>query len=153
MRPTIHIIRGLPGSGKTTLALKIVEETNRRGLDMIHLGTDMLLTAGETYHYTPEAHKRAVEALQGICVGLYKQGLRCNLLICGVFSRKESVRQLCGAISAECPQPPEIVVLDMPLLTVDQSMARNQHGVRREDIERMAAQWEPWEAPSPAKKE
>ena len=32
-----------------------------------------------------------------------------------------------------------------PLLTVEQSLARNRHNVRREDIERMAAQWEPWE--------
>jgi hypothetical protein len=32
----------------------------------------------------------------------------------------------------------------MPLLTVKESMARNKHNVRREDVERMARDWEPW---------
>jgi len=32
----------------------------------------------------------------------------------------------------------------MPMITIEQSIERNKHNVLREDIERMAGQWEPW---------
>lgn len=54
--PTLYIVRGLPGSGKSTRAREIMSETGA-----ILIEPDQMLITGGKYHYTPERYAAAVE--------------------------------------------------------------------------------------------
>ena len=53
-RPRLQIIRGLPGSGKTTLALKNFSH-------LMRIETDMFFSRGGKYVFTLDLNKRAVK--------------------------------------------------------------------------------------------
>lgn len=52
-RPRLQIIRGLPGSGKTTLALKNFSH-------LMRIETDMFFSRGGKYVFTLDLNKQAV---------------------------------------------------------------------------------------------
>ena len=69
-------------------------------------------------------------------------GIGCDIIYTDVLEQLDKVKLL---IEVPTDHKYTLRVIDMPLLTVEELMARNRHQVRRKDIERMAAKWEPWE--------
>ena len=136
-KPILTIIRGLPGSGKSTRALFLARYHGAMMID-----PDALLVEGFEYHYTPEryalAKKRCLEMVKTCGI------MNCDVVYADVLPAIVDVEQVINAYCAGWAKP-RIKVLEQQLMTVDESMARNKHAVRREDIERMAREWEPWE--------
>lgn len=135
MRPKLTIVRGLPGSGKTTFARKLAAETGAMLIE-----PDALMVTGGVYEYTPLKYKVAIEDCMEI---LYQiSSIECDVIYCDVLPTANSVRHIIQEFANW--RRIDYAVIDMPHLTVEESLSRNRHNVRREDIERMAAAWEPW---------
>jgi len=137
MTPTLTIFRGLPGSGKTTHARELAEKTGAMLIE-----PDSLTIKGGKYCYTPAAHAH----VQAISLEILETvgSVGSDAIYADVLPSIALVNDVIRAYAKRAPDC-YFRVCDMPLLTVEQSLARNRHNVRREDIERMAAQWEPWE--------
>ena len=131
------IIRGLPGSGKTMQAQDIQETYGT-----IIIEPDALLVQDGEYRYTAvryaEAKKRCIEMFH-----------TCSLIGADVVYADvlPTVADIEEVISADCAgwAKPEIAVIDQSRISTDESFRYNEHDVRREDIERMAATWQTWE--------
>lgn len=76
-KPRLQIIRGLPGSGKTTLALD-------RYSHLMRLETDMYFYREGAYRYTTENNERAVEWFNNAILQFLAQGF--DFVLTGVFS-------------------------------------------------------------------
>jgi len=136
-KPILTIIRGLPGSGKTIAALFLARH---KGVMVIE--PDALLVEGFEYHYTPERYylaKRFSLEMVTIC-GI----MGCDVVYADVLPTIADVEQVINAYCLAWAKP-QIKVVEQQLMTVEESLARNCHHVRREDIERMAREWQPWE--------
>ena len=141
-KPILTIVRGLPGSGKTTYARKLAAETGAMLIE-----PDALLVRGGVYNYTPKRYKESIR--MSLLILVRASQIEADMIYADVLPR---ISEVCDVIKADyffsvvSTRGYRITVIDMPLLTVDESIARNRHNVRREDIERMAREWEPWEA-------
>ena len=76
-RPRLQIIRGLPGSGKTTLAIK-------RYSHLLRLETDMFFYSKGAYRFSLGRNKDAVDWLNGEVNTLCNRGV--DFVVTGVFS-------------------------------------------------------------------
>lgn len=135
----LTIIRGLPGSGKTTLAKKMKKVANA-----VIIEPDALLTdAYGGYHYTQDLFREAVKMAVGMVRDAAK--LERNVIYADVLPTRRDVERVCTAfrLGVPCCRPVRIAVFWLPC-TVAEAMARNVHRVREEDIRRMADTWEAW---------
>ena len=137
-KPILTIVRGLPGSGKTTYARKLAAETGAMLIE-----PDALLVRGGVYWYTPGRYAEAKKWSFELVVDATNCG-GADVVYADVLPKKEDVQVVISQYKYMSYNA-QVTVIDMPLLTVDESMARNQHAVRREDIERMAREGQPWE--------
>lgn len=141
LKPVLTIVRGLPGSGKSAYARELAAKTGAMLIE-----PDALLVRGGVYRYTPERYIMACDTAGSLAWHLGQKGI--DMIYADVLPTKDDVLKVRNtAWDKVMPTDKRhvIVVHDMPLLTVEESMARNRHAVRRKDIERMAAKWEPWE--------
>lgn len=76
-RPRLQIIRGLPGSGKTTLALKNFSH-------LMRIETDMFFSRGGKYVFTLDLNKRAVKWFNKTINNFAKTGM--DFVVTGVFA-------------------------------------------------------------------
>lgn len=141
----LTIVRGLPGSGKSSYARALAAKTGA-----ILIEPDSLIVRGGLYGYDQKLFDVACDFSLDIMRKIGEIGA--DVIYADVLATKAYVDDVINAywdgnlgafiygVSGF-----SVVVHDMPLLTVEESMARNRHAVRREDIERMAATWEPWE--------
>lgn len=137
-KPILTIIRGLPGCGKSTYARQLAAETGAMLIE-----PDALLVKGGVYRYSDEDYTQALWVARRMLYSAVLCG--CDVIYADVLENRDLVVS-CAFVAKDSPYNYALRVIDMPLLTVDESMARNRHAVRREDIERMHAAWQPWEA-------
>lgn len=88
-RPRLQIIRGLPGSGKTSLALD-------RYSPLMRIETDMFFTRGGRYTFTLDLNKKAVKWFNKTVRDLCKTGM--DFVVTGVFAAH--TERLANTISA-----------------------------------------------------
>jgi len=88
-RPRLQIIRGLPGSGKTTLALEHFPH-------LMRVETDMFFMRGGKYTFTLDLNKKAVKWFNKTVRDLCKTGM--DFVVTGVFAAH--TERLANTISA-----------------------------------------------------
>lgn len=132
----LTIIRGLPGSGKSTLGRRLAAEQNA-----LFIEPDMLMYQNGEYKYDPASYSAAVGSTHLMLREFFVRTPQAHAIFADVLPRKIDVYHLIQYLNNQR----FVKVIDQPLLSVEESMRRNIHRVRREDIERMATLWEPWE--------
>lgn len=131
----LTIIRGLPGSGKSTLGRKLAAEQNA-----LFIEPDMLMYQNGEYKYDPAAYSVVVGSTHLMLREFFANTPQAHAIFADVLPRKIDVQHLIQYL----PNQRYVKVIDMPLLSVEEALCRNIHQVRREDIEYMAKLWEPW---------
>ena len=131
--PTLTIIRGLPGSGKSTLARKIAADTGA-----IHIEPNMFCMQDREYKYDPEKYGKAVDNARAI-ISRLAYNMECDIIFADVLPQTGQVASFRYLI----PSNYKLVVQDLHI-SKEESLKRNKHNVRPEDIERMAAAWQNW---------
>ena len=139
-RPFLTIVRGLPGMGKSTRARKYAEESGA-----LLIEPDMFLTSHGEYGYTPEAYHRAMAcALNVVCLAAE---IGCDLVFADVLPCRYHVEHIVRMYNEHCKIEGGAIVnvIEMGAIDAALSFQRNRHNVKREDIEAMALEWEPWD--------
>jgi adenylate kinase family enzyme len=131
--PTLTIIRGLPGSGKSTLARKIAADTGA-----IHIEPDMFCIQDAEYRYNPEKYAKAFENARAI-ISRLAYNMECDIIFADVLPQTGQVASFRYLI----PSNYKLVVQDLHI-SKEESLQRNKHNVRPEDIEAMAGAWQNW---------
>ena len=137
MNPTLTIIRGLPGSGKTQLGRRLAKQTGS-----LLIEPDMFLIRAGAYNYDPVQYQFATAAAIR-CVQIAAQ-LRADVIYADVLPRVIEVLALVELYQTASQARTQYKIIDCKQITPEQSLCRNTHNVRREDILKMAADWEPW---------
>lgn len=136
------IFRGLPGSGKTTRARELAAQTGA-----ILIEPDALMTQNGVYQYSPERYQEAcfqcasiIEMLT-LCDNPLDDGsvLVPDIIYADVLPRRADVQSIIDLYAMR----PDVKVIDC-IITPEESLKRNRHNVRPEDIQRMAREWEDW---------
>ena len=136
------IFRGLPGSGKTTRARKLAAQTGA-----ILIEPDALMVQDGIYQYSPERYREACFQCEAIiemltaCDNPLDDGsvLVPDIIYADVLPRRIDVHSIIDLYVMR----PNVEVIDC-IITPEESLRRNRHNVRPEDIKRMAEQWEDW---------
>lgn len=138
--PRLVIVRGLPGSGKTTFAQQLSGETGA-----ILVEPDCLVVRGGKYEYTPDNFWCARVTALRILAAVASMGADC--IYADVLPRQADVATIIQTYKRALPDQfvgACCVDIAESRITPEESMERNRHGVRSEDILRMAAEWEEW---------
>ena len=61
-----------------------------------------------------------------------------------IVAEKSGINEEVLEVLSNAPKPYEVEVIDLKI-TAEESLKRNRHAVRPEDIERMANSWEDWQ--------
>ena len=135
LRNKLTIVRGLPGSGKSTYGRKLAQMSGA-----IFIEPDMFCIHSGNYLYTAqryeEATRRALHLLHNA---------QCDCIYADVLPTLADVTRVYNSFffgSYGCGSWEELRIITMKL-TVEESLARNIHHVAEDDIRRMAARWEP----------
>ena len=145
MIPLLTIFRGLPGSGKSKAGHKYAA---KHGCLLIE--PDMLLVSGRTYRYTPERYAQAVnKAKSMLCLAAYMAADVVYTDVLPTLSDVADIYNLYGnAGGVDIAGRIQVMVRDMPPITLKQSIKRNQHKVCEADLKAMIKAWQPWEEPT-----
>ena len=115
------LIRGLPGSGKSTMAREMVAD------GFVHFEADMFFTVDGVYAYDPAR----IQDAQDWCQRMTRQALRDGqrVVVSNTFTRLQEMTPYRGMVN-------EIRVVE--------ALGRwqNTHGVPAEMVDRMAQRWE-----------
>jgi len=129
-KPICHIIRGLPGAGKSTLAARL-------GCLVIS-PQDMFATRGGVYRYR---EGQDVDALAWATrTALLAMDAPIDLAIAEVLPRRDDAAYWAGLARRHGY---DVRITDLTI-TPELSRERNTHAVPRPVIEAMALAWEPW---------
>lgn len=136
--PKLTIIRGLPGSGKSTRARELAAE---RGI--MHIEPDFFCMRGGKYIYDESYFDEAVREALNIVKSFGMFGA--DIIFSDVLPRRQDVLQVIQAYESAYWDDSDLTVSVIDLPGGEQhAIQYNRHGVRPEDIHRMASAWEPW---------
>lgn len=135
-----YIIRGLPGSGKTTLALKLAEN--------VVSADDFMVDSKDRYHFAadklPEVHRACFETWQ-----IWLRQGRLSVAVHNTFSCKWEFGRYVEAVKAAnranvFADPYVITIIDLFDNGMDdfELFKRNVHEVPLRTIREMRARWE-----------
>ena len=133
MAGKVYIFRGMPGSGKSTEARRMSEATG----GTLIIEPDALLIHGGEYLFEDCAYWKAMRTAFKMCTLAYDMGA--DVIYADVLPTIDDVERVLWRFPGY-----EFAIFDMPLLTVNESISKNTHRVRKSDLERMAATWQPW---------
>lgn len=119
-KPRLQIIRGLPGSGKTTLALKKFPH-------LMRIETDMFFSRGGKYVFTLPLNKKAVKWFNKTVRDMAKTGM--DFIVTGVFAAH--TERLAATISTGIDNGYEVYIKTMT------KNFGNVHGVPKEHFDAM----------------
>ena len=131
---TLHIFRGLPGSGKSSAARKLAAETGA-----ILIEPDALLIRDGRYDYSPKRFRDASIIAHYLVYSASK--LCADIVFADVLPQRYEVETVIDYLFLK--KYYTVIVHDLKI-TAEESKARNIHHVRPEDIDRMAREWEDW---------
>lgn len=127
----LYVIRGLPGSGKTTLAKQMVEEAKVQGYDLRHFEADQHFEKPGYYKFNakelPQAHAECLEnTKKALAEGL-------DVVVSNTFTTLAEIQPYFEAAATyKCG----FTVLER------YESYRNIHGVPEHTIQRMRQRWE-----------
>lgn len=126
------LIRGLPGSGKSTMARTIAGSMNMFGVKVMHFESDMYFIDHKgQYIFNPEKLKDAHEWCQTTTRTLLFNGY--NVIVSNMFTQKWEMQPYIEMAAVRGAQ--------LEIQTA-QGNFENVHGVPPEVIEKMRARWE-----------
>jgi predicted kinase len=134
----LHLLVGMPGAGKTTVAQQIVEETGA-----VHLDPDVWLVALGLPPAGPR--DRFEELMFDLALDLVKRGVSVVIETGGwIRSHREAKRRAAQALGT----PVELHVLDVPLEERWRRIARRNEvpgavHISRAELEEWEGRWEP----------
>lgn len=118
--PTLVLIRGLPGSGKTTMAKTIA--------GCHHFEADQFFEVNGEYRYDPSRIREAHEWCQSKTSGALGAGY--SVVVSNTFTRLSEIEAYLG-------------LTDNVRIVEAVGRWKNVHGVPAETVERMRQRWEP----------
>lgn len=142
----LTIIRGLPGSGKSTKAIELYKQ----GAGLL-IEPDACLNVDGVYTYTPGRMDIVRASLEGALFELslerfwkrtQVETVSIPIIYVDCLPKIDDVFSLITNIGYKYATD-RVNVIDC-LVTKEQSIKHNIHNVRIEDIQRMDKEWEPW---------
>lgn len=133
----ITVIRGLPGSGKSSYAHELAKQTGA-----IVIEPDAFVTADGVYQYDAARWGKARMMSRSI-MRMIASVQESDIIYADVCPTRQEVADMLRDIG-QYAQELRFRVIDMPLLTLEESRNRNRHNVRPGDLEQMVKSWEPW---------
>ena len=133
----ITVIRGLPGSGKSSYAHELAKQTGA-----ILIEPDSFITVDGEYHYDKTRWGKARYMARQI-MRMIASTQESDIIYADVQPTREEVANMLRDIG-QYARGIRYRVIDMPMISLEESRKRNRHNVRIEDLERMIARWEPW---------
>lgn len=134
--PTLYIVRGLPGSGKSTFARELQAKTGA-----LFVEPDMFLMSDGEYHYSEQQYKWAkTDAVGAMLAAVHHSA---DVIYADVLPRQDEIAFLIHNTNKFSETLYQVKVFTIEI-TPDESKKRNVHNVRHTDIDRMVSEWEDW---------
>lgn len=133
----ITVIRGLPGSGKSSYAHELAKQTGA-----IIIEPDAFVMVDGEYLYDTARWGKARYLARQI-MRLIATTQESDIIYADVLPTRQEVADMLKDIG-QYVQGLRYRVIDMMEIDLEWSMRLNRHNVRKADIERMIELWEPW---------
>lgn len=139
----ITVIRGLPGSGKSSYAHELAKQTGA-----IIIEPDMFVTVDGAYRYDAARWSKARHLARQV-MRMIATTQESDIIFADVLPTRQEVADMLKDIG-QYVQGLRYRVIDMTEIDLEWSMRLNRHNVRKADIERMIKLWESWPVQAPA---
>lgn len=137
---TIYIIRGLPGSGKTTYAKKLLDAERANNSNTAMFAADDYFYRNGEYVFEPEKLKKAHE----LCQSNTRSAMAFGASIIAVHNTFTTQWEVDPYLKLASEYRYRVIVINMfdGELTDEELARRNTHGVPVSSIRRMRDRWE-----------
>ncbi len=132
----VYILRGIPGSGKSTVAQQLARKTDEPAV--IHSTDDLCMVDGEYQFDIELAGERHAQNLENF-IGSLDKRVPCVI----VDNTNVKVEQYAPYVESAQTAGYAVVFVEVAHPDLDVAVARNTHGVSEEIINKMILDWEP----------